>query len=275
MNQTRSSFERMIDIIARVAAGLILFYLVVPIVAIIPLSFTNGTLLVYPFPGLSTRWYTDFFTNQQWTQATWNSFVIAIPTTILATILGTLAAIGYHLSNSPIRKVFAGLLIMPLVVPIVIVAVATFYYFSIIELIGTYRGIIIAHTVLAIPFVMITVNATLTDFDLTLIRAARGLGAPPIVALRRILLPIIWPGVTVGALFAFITSFDEVVVVLFIAGPEQRTLTRQIFSGVSESISPTVVVAAVVLMLVSILMLIAVELLRRRSARYASHTDLS
>jgi putative spermidine/putrescine transport system permease protein len=273
MAPPRSKFERIVNMTTKVVAGLVLFYLVAPIVAIIPLSFTDGSLLVYPLPGLSTRWYQDFFTNPHWTRAIWNSVVIAVPTTLLATFLGTLAAFGFHLSNWPIRKAIAGLLILPLVVPIVIVAVATFYYFAALELIGTYKGIIVAHTVLAIPFVLITVSATLNGFDLVLVRAAQGLGAAPFAAFRYIVVPIIWPGVVAGALFAFVTSFDEIVVVLFIAGPEQRTLPREIFSGVSESISPTIVVAAIVIVTVSVLLMIVVELLRRRAARYLSSSE--
>lgn len=267
MAAPRTILEQSMDVVAKVVTGAVLFYLVAPVIAVIPLSFTAGTLLIYPLPGLSTQWYADFFTSPLWTRATWNSLVFATATTGLATVLGTLAAVGLRLSKWRISRIFAVLLISPLIVPIVIVAVAMFYYFAGVGLLGTYVGIVIAHTVLAIPFVLVTVSASLKSFDFNLVRAAQGLGAPPHVAFRRVALPIIAPGVVSGALFAFVTSFDEIVVVLFIASPEQRTLPRQIFSGVSESISPTIGAAAVVLVAVSIALMCVVEGLRRRSDR--------
>jgi putative spermidine/putrescine transport system permease protein len=162
------------------------------------------------------------------------------------------------------------MLIAPLAVPIVIVAVATFYFFAWMNLVGSYVGMVVAHTVLAIPFVVVTVSATLQAFDLNLVRAAASLGATPLVAFRRVTLPLILPGVVSGALFAFVTSFDEIVVALFISSPAQRTLPRQIFSGVSESISPTITAAAVILIIVSLILMGTVELLRWRSARMRS-----
>ena len=157
--------------------------------------------------------------------------------------------------------------------PVVIVAVAIFYYFASLALVGTYIGLIMAHTVLALPFVVITVSATLQGFDPNLMRAAASLGATPAHAFRTVTLPIIAPGVVSGALFAFVTSFDEIVVALFLASPQQRTLPRQIFSGVSENISPTITVAAVVLLVVSVVLMAAMELLRRRGERFRNQVQ--
>lgn len=159
------------------------------------------------------------------------------------------------------------LLVMPLAIPVVIVAVATFYFFASLGLVGTYAGIVLAHTVLALPFVVVTVSATLQGFDPNLVRAAASLGASPFLAFRTVTLPIIAPGVVSGALFAFVTSFDELVVAIFLSSPQQRTLPRQIFSGVSENISPTITAAAVVLLVVSVALMGVMELLRRRSEK--------
>jgi putative spermidine/putrescine transport system permease protein len=253
-------------------AGLVLFFLVAPIVLVVPLSFTAGELLVYPIPGWSLRWYHDFFTNEMWTTALRNSLVLAVITTVTATTLGTLAALGLHGLASPrLRALLIGLLVTPLVIPLVIVAVAIFYYYARLGLSGSFIGLVIAHTVLALPFVVVTVAATLQGFDRNLSRAAASLGARPATAFVRITLPLIAPGVISGALFAFVTSFDELLVVLFIASPTQRTLPRQIYSGVSESISPTVTAAAVVLVVVTLGLMGVVELLRRRAERLRTH----
>jgi putative spermidine/putrescine transport system permease protein len=154
-----------------------------------------------------------------------------------------------------------------LAVPVIVAAVAIFYFYAWLGLAGTYVGVIAAHTALALPFVVVTVSATLQGFDANLLRSAASLGASPLRVFHKVTLPLIAPGVVSGALFAFVTSFDELVVVLFLASPEQRTLPRQIWSGVRETISPTITAAAVVLILVSIALMAAVELLRRRGER--------
>jgi putative spermidine/putrescine transport system permease protein len=150
---------------------------------------------------------------------------------------------------------------------VIITSVAVYFFYALVDLANTYVGIILAHTALATPFVVITVTATLTGFDHTLTRAAASLGASPSFAFRKVTLPMILPGVISGALFAFVTSWDEVVVVLFLASPDQRTLPRQMFSGIREQISPTITAVATLLLALSIILLISVELLRRRSAR--------
>ena len=247
--------------------ALIFLFLISPILVIMPLSFSNEPWLTYPLPGLSTRWYDDFFTSERWQTALFNSIFIAVSATALATSLGTLAALGLSRANFPMRPLVMGLIISPMVVPIVITAVAMYFFYADIGLTNTYFGIILAHTALATPFVVITVTATLTGFDHSLTRAASGLGAGPITVFRRVTLPLILPGLISGALFAFVTSFDEVVVILFVGSPEQRTLPRQMFSGIREQISPTITAVATLLIIFSVCLLTTVELLRRRSER--------
>jgi putative spermidine/putrescine transport system permease protein len=246
---------------------LVLIGLVLPIFAIIPISFTSDTMLSYPMPGLSFRWYIEFFNSVMWTLSMKNSFIIAFATTALATALGTLAALGLTTGNFPFKSAITGVMIMPMVVPIVISAVGIYFFFAWIGLASTHLGMILAHTVLATPFVVITVTATLQGFNRNQIRAGTSLGASPPTVFFKITLPQILPGVISGALFAFVTSFDEVVVALFIAGSEQYTLPRQMFAGIREKYNPTIAAVATMMIVVSIFLLVTVELLRRRSER--------
>jgi putative spermidine/putrescine transport system permease protein len=167
----------------------------------------------------------------------------------------------------PWKRSLMALLISPMVIPLVITASGLFFFFSKVGLAGTYFGLILAHAVLGTPFVIITVTATLVGFDKSLVRAAASLGAGPVLTFWKIQMPLILPGVISGALFAFITSFDEVVVVLQLADVTQRTIPRQMFSGIREQISPTILAVATLLVLLSIVLLTAIELLRRRSER--------
>jgi putative spermidine/putrescine transport system permease protein len=251
------------------AIGVIVF-LIAPLLIIVPLSFnaepyftfTSKMLSLNP-DGFSLRWYNDIVANPQWLEAIGNSLVIAIASTFLATVLGTLAAIGLARSNMPFRDFFMALLISPLVVPIVIAAAGMYFFYSSVGLAQTHLGIIMAHTALGVPFVVITMTATLSGFDRNLIRAAGSLGADPITAFFRVTLPLVAPGMISGALFAFAASFDEVVTVLFLGGPEQRTIPRQMWSGIREQISPTILAVATLLIIFSSLLLLAVEMLRR------------
>jgi putative spermidine/putrescine transport system permease protein len=186
---------------------------------------------------------------------------------LLSTALGTLAAIGLSRSEMPYRRMIMSILISPMIVPLVITAAGMFFFYSRIQLSQTYIGVIMAHAVLGTPFVIITVTATLVGFDKSLVRAANSLGAGPITTFRRVQMPLIIPGVVSGGLFAFITSFDEVVAVLFLASPEQRTIPRQMWSGIREQISPTILAVATLLVILSIILLTVLELLRRRSER--------
>lgn len=252
---------------ARMFAFAVLAFLVAPIFVVFPLSFTAGQLLVFPLPGWSLQWYREFFTSPLWTGALLNSLFVGIVTTIAATVLGTMAALGLHGARFRLKPFIMALLVTPIAVPVVIIAVSAFYFFAAVNLVGTYIGLILAHIALALPFVVITVSATLQGFDPNLPRAAASLGASPLRTLRTVTLPIIAPGVASGSVFAFVTSFDELVIALFITSPQQRTLPRQIFSGVSENISPTITAAAVVLLMVSVVLMLVMEWLRARSER--------
>jgi len=245
----------------------VLLGLVLPIFVIIPISFTSDTMLSYPMPGLSFRWFIEFFNSVMWTLSMKNSFIIAFATTFLATALGTLAALGLTMADFPFKGVITGIMIMPMVVPIVISAVGIYFFYAWIGLTSTYIGMILAHTALATPFVVITVTATLQGFNRNQVRAGASLGASPATVFFKITLPQILPGVISGALFAFVTSFDEVIVALFIAGSEQYTLPRQMFASIREKYNPTIAAVATMMIIVSVLLLVTVELLRRRSER--------
>jgi putative spermidine/putrescine transport system permease protein len=251
----------------RIFVGLVLLFLVAPILAIMPLSFSSDSFFSYPLPGYSLKWYHEFFTSDRWMSSVRLSLLLAFFTTILATTLGTTAALGLSRSNLPLRGTITAILISPMIVPVIISALGMFFFYSRIGLTGTIPGLVLAHTALATPFVVITVTATLSSFDRTLMRAGESLGANPTIVFFKVVMPLILPGMISGALFAFVTSFDEVIAVIFIAGPEQRTLPRQMFSGIREQISPTITAAASILIVFSTILLITIELLRRRSER--------
>jgi putative spermidine/putrescine transport system permease protein len=289
-------------------------FLIAPILVIIPLSFNiepyftfTEKMLKFDPTGYSMRWYDTLLTlglnvpdgprdgswwSQVWADATWvkaakNSLWVGMWATILATVLGTTAALGLSRSEMPYRRLIMAILISPMIVPIIIIAVGMFFFYSQACVSGdtavgavlspflsnkgclanSHLGIIMAHATLGIPFVIITVTATLSGFDQSLIRAGASLGGSPRRVFFKVILPLILPGVISGALFAFVTSFDEVVAVLFIAGPEQQTIPRQMWNGIREQISPAILAVATILVIISICMLATVELLRRRGER--------
>ncbi|MBB5688259.1 ABC transporter permease subunit [Roseomonas alkaliterrae] len=250
------------------AAGvLVALFLLAPILAILPLSFSAGSFLFYPLPGLSLRWYADFFASDFWLPALWNSLVIGLAAAALATLLGTPAAFGLWRMKGAFRAVALGVVLAPMVVPVIVVAVALLLAFGPLGLVATHAGLIIAHAALGVPFVVVTVLASLEGFDPVQLRAAAACGAGPLRAFFRVCLPQIAPGVAAGAVFAFATSLDEVVVALFIAGPAQRTLPRQMFAGLNDQISLTTAAAAGLLVLASVLLLLVVAWLQARGAR--------
>jgi putative spermidine/putrescine transport system permease protein len=267
------TFERLFPVALWTVGGTVLLFLVAPVLAILPLSFNAEPFFTYPMPGLSLQWYREFLTSEVWQLALRNSLIVASSATLLATTLGTLAALGLSRPDCPARATITAVLISPMIVPVIIGAVGIYYAFAAVGLLNTLPGLILAHAVIGAPFVVVTVTATLTTFDQNLMRAAASLGAPPAIAAMRIMLPIIAPGVISGALFAFVTSFDEVVIALFIAGSEQRTLPRQMWSGVRETLSPTIAAVATLLTLVSTLLLLTVQWLRRRAVQRAGVSD--
>jgi putative spermidine/putrescine transport system permease protein len=292
-----STLERVWHYTYLVICALIFLFLIAPILVVIPLSFnaepyftfTEKMLKLDP-TGYSTRWYdllltfgmqapeaprdsswwSDAWSNAAWIQATKNSIIIGFFSTILATTLGTIAALGLSRPEMPGRRVIMAILISPMIVPIIIVATGLFFFYSAISIQDwgiPYLGVILAHATLGIPFVIITVTATLVGFDHSLTRAAASMGAGPAMTFFRIQMPLILPGVISGALFAFVTSFDEVVVVLFVGGLDEQTIPRQMWNGIREQISPAILSVATILVLISIALLTTVELLRRRSER--------
>ena len=268
-----------------VICSLVLFFLVMPLIAVIPLSFTSSPFLQFTPEmlaldpeGYSLRWYKILIGDcsdpsittvctDKWMVGVRNSFFIAVCATLLSTSLGTLAALGLSKSYMPYRKVIMATMISPMIVPLIITASGMFMFFADLGLVATFPGVIFAHTILGIPFVVITVTATLVGFDDNLIRAGASLGGSPVRNFFKIQLPLIAPGAISGALFAFITSFDEIVIILFIGGIEQHTLPRQMWAGIRQEISPTILSAATVLVILAIILLTTVELLRRRSER--------
>jgi putative spermidine/putrescine transport system permease protein len=231
-----------------------------------PLSFSASSFLAYPMPGWSLQWYHNLFTSDEWGRAAKNSFIVAPAATLIATTLGTLTAVGLARVNFPGKGLLMSVLIAPMVVPIVVVGVACYLFFARIGLSDTYLGLIVVHAALGAPFVVTTVLATLQGFNQNLVRASLSLGAGPVQTFFRITLPVIAPGVISGALFAFATSFDEVVVTLFIAGPDQVTLPRQMFTGIRENINPTIAAVATLLILFTTSLMGVLEWVRGRRA---------
>jgi len=258
----------------KLICGMIFFFLIAPILTVMPLSFNaenfftfTPAMLAFDPEGYSLKHYRDFFTNPDWQQALKNSVQIAPAATIISVSLGTLAAIGLSQPHVPFRRAIMAILISPMIVPLIISAAGMYFFYSRIGLQGTYIGVVLAHAALGIPFVIITVTATLVGFDKSLTRAAANMGANPVTTFFKVQMPLILPGVISGGLFAFITSFDEVVVVLFVGSAGQKTLPWQMFTGLREQISPTILAVATLLVGVSMLLLTTLELLRRRSER--------
>lgn len=249
---------------------MVLIFLVAPIIAIMPLSFNGGIFLHYPLQGVSLRWYRTVLSSPQWGHALANSLIVGGAATAIATVLGTLAAVGLDRTRARWAPLLSGMLIAPMVVPVIITALGVYLFLAALGLTATYPGLILGHTLLATPFVFITVAAALKNLDRNLERAAAMLGSGPRQTFFTVTLPLALPGIVSGALLAFATSFDEVVLTLFVAGPAQRTLPRQIFDGIRESIDPSILALATMLIAFAVVLLTSMELLRRRASRGAS-----
>lgn len=242
----------------------VLLFLLLPIVAIVPLSFSSSSFLVYPVQEWSLKWYRELFESGEWMRAAKNSFIVAPAATLIATVLGTLAAVGLARVRFRGKDLLLSVLIAPMIVPIVVIGVGTYLFFAKLGLVDSYAALILVHAALGTPFVLTTVTATLQGFDTSLVRASASLGAAPLETFRRVTLPLIAPGVISGALFAFATSFDEVVVTLFLAGPAQVTLPRQMFTGIRENITPVIAAVATLLIVFTTALMLALEWLRGR-----------
>ena len=280
-----SSSQVLWHYVFRIVCGIIFIFLIMPILVVMPLSFNSQDfftftpeMLKFEPEGYSLKHYRDFFTNNEWQRSFKNSLLIAPVATVVSVSLGTLAAIGLSQSHVPFKRAIMAILISPMIVPLIISATGMFFFYSHVgnfleDRIGLdknfvgYVKVILAHSVLGIPFVIITVTATLVGFDSSLTRAAASMGANPVKTFFKIQMPLILPGVISGGLFAFITSFDEVVVVMFVGSTNQKTLPWQMFTGLREQISPTILAVATILVAISIALLITIEMLRRRSER--------
>jgi putative spermidine/putrescine transport system permease protein len=247
--------------------GLVFFYLLLPIFIVVPLSFSSAKYMTFPPPGWSLQWYERYFHVRQWTEATLTSMQVALATTLLATILGTLASLALVRYSFRGKTLINAIIMAPMIMPIIITAIAVYGVYVDLQLIGSKFGLILAHTVLAIPIVVTTVTATLRGFDRSLEHAAAVMGAGPIRTFFRVTLPIIQPGVLSGAIFAFITSFDEVVVTLFIAGSTAITLPKQMWDGIRQDVDPTNAAVSSLLIALSVILLLFSNWMVQRQQR--------
>ena len=254
----------------------VFIFLIAPLFVIFPLSFSHDEFLIFSEKmkrldpdGFSLRWYKDMIwgTKNPWGLAAKNSLIIAFFSTIGSVIIGTLAAVGLSSRHMPFKGLIMAILISPMIIPLIISGVAIFFFMAKVGLAATHTGIILAHIILGTPFVVITVTATLSGFDHSITRASASLGSTPFNTFMKVTLPLILPGVISGGLFAFVTSFDEVVVVLFLAGLDNTTIPIQMWVGLREQLSPTILAVATCLIILSTLVLVTAELLRRRSER--------
>jgi putative spermidine/putrescine transport system permease protein len=225
---------------------LVVLFLVAPLLAILPLAFTSSVFLTYPIPSYSVRWFEELAISEIWRRSIANSLIIGSSTALLATVIGTLAALGLR-RNPPLSNIVRAFFMVPIVAPAVVLGVGMQILFVRLGLANTYVGVVVAHTVLALPFVIVGVTASLQGIDASIEYAAASLGASPLLVFWRMTVPLALPGIISGAVFAFATSFDEVVLTLFVAGPNQRTLARQMFSTIRENISPSIAAAAFVI----------------------------
>ena len=258
--------------IFRAWCAAVLVFLLLPIVAIVPLSFSSGSFLSYPLPGWSLRWYAEVFGGEgKWLGALVNSLRVGLAATALAVLLGTLAALGLARQRGAGAALLKALMLSPMIVPVILIAVGSYFFLAPLGLTSSFSGLILAHTVIAVPFVVVPVLTALEGLDPTLERAAAACGAPPLLAFGRVTLPAIAPAMASGALFAFAASFDDVVIALLIAGPGQRTLPREMFSGLRDSITPALTAVATVMIVGSTALFLGMLALQRRARRQIQH----
>ena len=257
----------LVELAYYVFCGLILLFLIAPLFIVIPISFSPTQFLEFPPQSLSLQWYRTYFSSPEWISGTLNSFQVAVLTSILATALGIPAALALTRHKFRLGNLLQSYLLAPMITPVIIVAIAVFFFMSRLHWVGHTYALVLAHVVLAIPVVVITVSAALQGFDRTLERAALSLGANPVQTFFKITFPIIRPGVISGALFAFITSFDEVVIAIFVATYRSLTLPKHMWSAMRQEIDPTIAAVSTLLVCVTVFILLAIAYLQRRAAR--------
>jgi len=245
---------------------LVAIYMFAPMLVVVVISFSSAAFLHFPPPGLSLQWYRRLFATPEWTSSLLTSIEIMLPTGLLSTALGTAAAVGLARARFPGAALIGGLLMAPMVVPVIIIAAAVFTFFQAWGLYGTLGGLILAHTLLTIPYVMANVRSAMETVDRQLEQAALTLGATPWRGFWRITFPLILPGVLSGLLFAMVVSFDELIVSLFISTPEVRPVTVQMWSDVRGAVDPTISAIATVLFAFSFILLLLDSVFRRRTA---------
>ncbi|KUM24434.1 ABC transporter permease [Mesorhizobium loti] len=252
-------------IAAGAVMGVILFFLVLPTLIVIPISFGNAPYIEFPPSGLTLRWYEQFFSDPDWIAATLFSLRIAFFTTISATIIGTLAAVALVRGDLPGKSLVFGLALSPLIVPHIIIAIALYLFFAPLGLTGNFFGFLLAHTMLTVPYVVIAVSASLQRFDPVLEMAALNCGARRGRAFFEIVMPQITPGVITGAVFAFVTSFDEATVAFFISGVDGKTITRKLFEDIDFNLTPVIAVVSTIIVAISLLLMGAIRLVQNRT----------
>ena len=245
--------------------GLILIFLVLPLFIVIPISFSSASFLQFPPEEFSLKWYRNFFGSEIWMRALWNSVKIAIMSSLIATVLGVMAALALTRYKFKGKNLIFSFLISPMIIPVIIIAIGAFFQFSRLRLVGNYYTIVLAHAVISVPIVLITISAALQVFDRSLEYAALSLGASPLVTFFKVTFPIIRPGVISGALFAFITSFDEVVISFFLSTYRSITLPRHMWSSLREQIDPTIAASSSLLIVTAVFLLIFVSILAKRA----------
>lgn len=247
--------------------GLVLAFLLLPTLLVIPMSLGEASYIQFPPRGLTLKWYQAYFGDADWMSATWFSLRIAMATTIAASVIGTLASFALIRGNLPGARALQALTLAPLIVPHIVLAVALYLVFAPIGLTGNFLGFAVAHTMLSVPYVMLTVTAALQRLDPCLELAALNCGASRAQAFWHVVLPNIAPGVAAGAVFAFLASFDEATVAFFISGIEGKTITRKLFEDIDYNLTPVIAAASTVMVVLSLVLMGGVEWLRSRSAR--------
>jgi putative spermidine/putrescine transport system permease protein len=245
--------------------GLTIFFLIAPTLLVVPMGFSSSQILTFPPPGWSLQWYHKMVTDPQWTTGFVNSAQVAVVTAIVSTVLGTLAALGMVRGRFPGKGLVNGLILTPLIVPVIIIAIGMFSLYVRWKITGSLFGLVVAHTALAVPFVMVNVSTSLRTMDRNLEMAAQNLGAGPVRTFQRITLPLIMPGVFAGALFAFLTSWDEVVVAIFLTTAKFRTLPVEMWEQVRQVVDPTVAAVATVVLAVTTTVLLLAFVVRRQA----------
>lgn len=244
-------------------AGLVMVFLVAPTLIVIPMSFSDSQYLEFPPPEWSLRWYRDYFDSPAWMSATATSLQAGLFTMLVATPCGTLAAYGLYVSGIRFTNLVFLLLVTPIMVPLILVAIAVFYLYVQINLVNTLAGLVLAHSILAIPLVLIIVSSALRSYDMNQERVARSLGATRARAFLVITLPQIRFSIISAALIAFLTSFDEVIIAMFISGGDHSTLTRNMFNALRDQIDPTIAAISTIMIIVSTTLLVLAQVFGR------------